>query len=285
MGMAWSRRRFAIWVCVLGTATLAIGIGVATGAKLKTRSDSTTLPPGPVKVSTGFANARCDEGTKAISGGFHADVGIEPGDPLIVPTDSAGPWNRRAWYAVGANLGDEPGELTSFAYCRDERVKQRIGEFSVEPLDSNTRTVRCPKGTRVIAGGFAATSNVSPSPLFVFESRKVRKRRWLTGAFNNSTDEDGFVFPLATCGGGVEALKTSKRKIVMDGPGVHTVSARCKPKRRVISGGFDLGILPNPDAFVFSSHKEGKRVWEASAVVNFDGPPAELKAFAYCEKR
>jgi hypothetical protein len=33
--MPRSRRRFAIWACVLGTAMLAIGIGVATGAKLK----------------------------------------------------------------------------------------------------------------------------------------------------------------------------------------------------------------------------------------------------------
>jgi hypothetical protein len=33
--MAWTRRRFAVLACIVGVVTLAIGIGVATGAKLK----------------------------------------------------------------------------------------------------------------------------------------------------------------------------------------------------------------------------------------------------------
>ena len=48
--MTWSRRRFAIWACVLGAATLAVGIGVATGAKLKTKSETVSIDPYPDSV-------------------------------------------------------------------------------------------------------------------------------------------------------------------------------------------------------------------------------------------
>jgi hypothetical protein len=81
--MAWMRRRFAIWACVLGAATLAVGIGVATGAKLKTKSASTTLSPEELDSVT----AKCKKGTKAVSGGFQSDTNPSlPSGSYIFPT-------------------------------------------------------------------------------------------------------------------------------------------------------------------------------------------------------
>jgi hypothetical protein len=63
--MASSRRGFAIWACVLGAATLAIGIGAASATKLKTKSASVTLG----NDETGAVTAKCKKGTKAVAGG------------------------------------------------------------------------------------------------------------------------------------------------------------------------------------------------------------------------
>jgi hypothetical protein len=65
--------------------------------------------------------------------------------------------------------------------------------------------------------------------------------------------------------------------------GVHDVVAECAPGRRVVSGGFDYSLEPSPGAFVFSSHKIGKRTWEVEAA-DFVAE-ATLTAFAYCEKK
>jgi hypothetical protein len=43
--MAWSRRRFAVLACLAGGVTLAVGISVATGAKLNVKVASSTVAP------------------------------------------------------------------------------------------------------------------------------------------------------------------------------------------------------------------------------------------------
>jgi hypothetical protein len=55
------------------------------------------------------------------------------------------------------------------------------------------------------------------------------------------------------------------------------------PGGGVVSGGFGFSLEPTTDAFVFSSHKVGKREWEVEAI-DFEAP-ASLTAYAYCEKK
>src|SRR5918996_3436367 len=101
--MTWSRRRFAIWACVLGAATLAVGIGVATGAKLKTKSASETISPGEYDLVT----AKCKRGTKAVSGGFDSELDLDAAatEAFIVHRSRAG--GGRKWTSAGFNLGGE----------------------------------------------------------------------------------------------------------------------------------------------------------------------------------
>jgi hypothetical protein len=276
--MARSRRRYGIWACFLGLATLTVGIGIASGAKLKTRSDTTTIDGG----ESGTATAQCDQGTKALSGGFDTDLGLDPGDSVIATYSSLATGGRK-WSSSGFNFED-PGQLTSFAYCRDQKVKRRTDETSIAPFERETVTAKCPRGTKAISGGFDnPTFELGPdaSVIFPFESRKVSKREWLAGGAN-LTDVTGTFVAQVTCREG-KGLKTAEEQTFINKAGLHTVTAHCKRTQRLISGGFNFAIFPSGDAFVFSSHKEGKRGWEVS-VIDFQ-EPAELTAFAYCEKK
>jgi hypothetical protein len=69
----------------------------------------------------------------------------------------------------------------------------------------------------------------------------------------------------------------------INSPGLHDEEARCGGSRRVVSGGFEYSLPPSEGAFVFSSHKVGKREWEVE-VADFDAP-ATLTVYPYCEKK
>jgi hypothetical protein len=184
--MAWSRRRLAIWACVVGVVTLAMGIGVATAAKLKTKSASTTLPSGGFDSAT----AKCKRGTKAVSGGFVSP--FDPNAPLPEqPNVLVGQSSRtsgRGWTSRAHNNSPAEGMLTSFAYCRDERVKRRSATTEIGADELGSATAHCRKGTKAISGGFDAERIDTSLPEFpivsVIASRKLGKRRWQVSAFN-----------------------------------------------------------------------------------------------------
>jgi hypothetical protein len=121
--MAWSRRRVVIWACVLGATTSVIGIGVATGAKLKTSSETVSVDSG----ENGSATAKCEKDTKALSGGFESE--FDSDTPLTSPfleVNESGGAGWRDWVSSGFNDGAAAGELTSFVHCRDPKVT-RVG--------------------------------------------------------------------------------------------------------------------------------------------------------------
>jgi hypothetical protein len=278
--MAWSRRRFAIWACVLGTATLVVGIGVATGAKLKTRSAATTLSPGEVDS----VSAKCKRGTRAVAGGFDTGVDLPP-TGLIMPYIARAEGPRR-WSSAGANFADEfPGELTSFAYCRDQKIKRGSAETTLSGGETDTLTARCPRGTKVASGGFDSPDFfVEPgaaTAIFPFESKKTGRREWTVSA-RNLGDVSGDLVAQVNCHER-KGLKTADEELFIDPGGVHDVVAECPAGQRVASGGFDFSLEPLMAAFVSTSHKIGKRSWEVKA---YDfAAPATLTAYAYCEKK
>jgi hypothetical protein len=261
-----------------GTATLAIGIGVATGAKLKTKSASETLSPGEFDDVT----AKCKKGTKAVSGGFDSDFDAGGPTEAILPYMSRAEGGRK-WTSAGFNLG-QPGELTSFAYCRDQKIKRRTEDTSLSFAETDTVTATCPQGTKVASGGFDNPDfvlNGTNIAIFPNESKKTGKREW-TVSGRNLADDPGDLVAQVNCHER-KGLKTFDETLSINSPGAHDVEAECGAGRRVVSGGFDYSLPPSEGAFVFSSHKVGKREWEVEAV-DFDNP-ATLTAYAYCEKK
>jgi hypothetical protein len=276
--MASSRRRFVILACVLGAATLVVGIGVASGKKLTKKSESETLALNEFESVT----ARCETGTKAISGGFEGDLGLNLGDAAIETVGSLASGGRE-WTTNGYNFED-PGELTSFAYCIDQKVKRKTKSSTIPSEQREAVTAKCPEGKKAISGGFNNPTfdpGIDPSVVMPFRSKKDGKREWEAGGAT-VTDKAGTFVAQVNCREG-KKLKTVDDSTFIDDAGIWSASARCPSEHRVISGGFDYDLFPTPDAFVFSSHRTDKRTWEVS-VVDFQ-EEAELTAYAYCEKK
>ena len=278
-----------IWgVCVLGAATLAVGVGIAAGEKLKPKSASATLAEDQSKVVT----AKCKRGTKAVAGGFDSSLPDPPPGEAIIPYKSVADKGRK-WSSGGYNYAD-PGDLTSFAYCRDQKVKSRSNETTLSGAgpapygETDTLTARCPKGTRVASGGFDSPkpyAGADAPAIFPFESMKTGKRKWRVSATNLGS-APGELVAQVNCHDR-KGLKTATEELFIDMSGVHKVVAECAPRQRVVSGGFDSSARPAdpPDTtFVFSSHRVTKRKWEVEAIY-FTAGTATLTAYAYCEKK
>ena len=281
--MASSRHRFAIWMCIIGAATLTIGIGVASGAKkLKTASDSAAID----FEDDGTATARCAQGTKAISGGFEGEVGIEnPSDPFVVPFGSHRVGGRE-WSTSAMNFEDT-GDITSFAYCRDAKVKTVTESTTVEDFDENdSETATCPQGYKAISGGFDNPDFGYNTPfgpgIFPTASRKSGKRAWTVDVSNPGNDS-GILEVSVNCRKG-KGLKTRQEDTFIGGPGLHDATADCRVRQRVLSGGFEIDLIADPeDVEIFTSKKVGKRGWTVEAG-DFESETT-LTAFAYCEKK
>jgi hypothetical protein len=278
--MASSRRGFAIWACVLGTATLAVGIvGTALAGKgLKTKSETENVDPG----EDGSPSARCGQGTKAVSGGFEAEF-----NPSLFYMFESRRSGGREWTSSGFNVGGAAGDLTSFAYCRDQKLKTRAATTEVDPGDIDSVTARCRQGEKAFSGGYAGDEVDIASPttpvFFPIASLKQGKRGWSVTA-RNLGNEDGDLTAYVSCRKG-KGVKTKQAEETQDTSEFESVEARCSRKQRVVSGGFDLDSnWTTTGAYPLEWHKLGNRGWELAAQ-DAGGQPHDLTAYAYCEKK
>jgi hypothetical protein len=279
--MASNRRRFAIWACILGTATLVVGIGVANGAKsLKTKSQTVEVDPG----ENGTASPKCKQGTKAVSGGFEVEIDITDFAPFLLMTESRRTGGRE-WTSAAYNLSPESGDLTSFAYCRDQKLKTKSKTTEVDVGDLDSVTAKCKQGEKAFSGGFGVEeiNTGGPTPVFFpTASLKQGKRSWTASAYNTGTDE-GDLTAYVYCRKG-KGVKTKQADETLSAGEFDSVEARCSRKQRVVSGGFDLDSnWTTTGSYLFESLKVGKRGWEVAAFGL--GDPHDLIAYAYCEKK
>ena len=105
--------------------------------------------------ATRTAVARCPGGTKLYSGGFQRADFRTPSGSYPIESRAAG----NTWRVTGRAFGEFGGEITSIAYCSpDKEAKVKTVQASV-PIALNqfgeATTPACPKGTRLIAGGFS----------------------------------------------------------------------------------------------------------------------------------
>ena len=277
--MAWSRRRFAIWACVLGTATVAVGIATTAlaGKGLKTKSETENVDPG----EDGSPSARCGQGTKAVSGGFEAEF-----NPSVFYMFESRRSGGREWTSSGFNAGGGAGDLTSFAYCRDQKLKTRSATVEVDPGDLDSVTARCRQGEKAFSGGYAGDEiDISgPTPAFFpVASHKQGKREWRVSARNVGSAE-GDLTAYVGCRKG-KGVKTKRVEETQGTSEFESVEARCSRKQRVVSGGFDLDSdWITTGAYPLEWHKLGKRAWELAAQ-DAGGQPHDLIVYAYCEKK
>ena len=276
--------RTTIAAVVLTLLAAGVATEVATAGRLKTRSASETVPD----KQHGAAKAVCPKGTKAVSGGFKTEFfGIDLDFPFI-PIEASRRTGSRGWTSSGFNDGTAEGDLTSFAYCRKQRLKAATDTVPAPVGEFVTAHATCPAGTKIVSGGFGASpvDTVGTTPvLYVSESRRATKRRWEASAFSNG-NEHGELKAAAYCAKG-KTPKARHASTTLDSatPSAKVI-ARCKRRERVVSGGFgspdDSGeATPR----FLTSKRVGKRRWAVSAFYGNNGAPIAITAYAYCERK
>jgi hypothetical protein len=272
------RRVAAIATAVLALALIA-GTTALAGKGLKTKSETVSVEPGENAAAT----ATCKRGTKAVSGGFEVEFDNDlPPFRFISESRRTG---GREWTSAAYNGVNEAGDLTSFAHCRDQKLKTRTATTEVESLTFESVTARCKQGEKAFSGGFAAEERVpglNTPAMFLSQSLKHGKREWTAAAFN-AGNEGGDLTAYVHCREG-KGVKTKQAEETLSTDEFDSVAANCRRKQRVVSGGFDLGVdWTTSSAYVMESQKLGKRSWEIAAVETFGEPT--IVAYAYCEKK
>jgi hypothetical protein len=118
---------------------------------------------------TKSATARCPGKTVLVSGGFQRTNFRTPGGNYVTESRAVGP---RAWRVTGTGFGLFGGELTAMAYCVRHKgpILTEVSESAAIPAGqtATATTPACPKGRRLIAGGFS--SNGSSNAFFAASS-------------------------------------------------------------------------------------------------------------------
>jgi hypothetical protein len=190
------------------------------------------------------------------------------------------------WTSAARNNSAPSGDLTSFVYCRDEKLKTRSANIEVDNGDLDSVTARCRRNEKALSGGFAADEIdfTGTTPYFlVTESRKQGKREWRVAAYNDGSDE-GDLTAYVHCRER-RGVKSRRAEETLSGSEFESAEARCSRKQRVVSGGFDLDSdWTTTGAYAMESQKLGRRGWEVAAQ-HWGGQPHDLIAYAYCEKK
>jgi hypothetical protein len=128
---------------------------------------------------TKTVTATCPTGQFLVSGGFQRTNFRSDGGDYITESRMA---SKKSWTVTGSAYGDGQGELTAIAYCA-RMSKPKLTQVSSSPAPiaasqlASTTTPSCPKGRRLVAGGF---SNGGGSPNAFFAEGTINQNNSFT---------------------------------------------------------------------------------------------------------
>jgi hypothetical protein len=123
---------------------------------------------------TKTVTARCPKGQFLVSGGFQRTNFRSDGGDYVTESRMA---SKKSWTVTGSAYGSGQGELTAIAYCA-RMSKPKLTEVASSPAPigasqlASSTTPSCPKGRRLVAGGF---SNGGGSPNAFFAEGTINK--------------------------------------------------------------------------------------------------------------
>jgi hypothetical protein len=265
-------------IAIFGVAALAI----AGAALAVTRTKTVTVP---ANNGTTFgrktATAHCPGDQRVVLGGFRAETASFPDDADVVISalDRKGSGD---WKATGDNDQNQAGDLTAIAYCGQRpRTKRVVAGISVPAGDTKDVTAVCPRGKKVLFGGFFTQHAITPSASFPYpvvnEMRRVKSRRLRVRA-DNIGNVPAKVRAIAFCGHGPK-LQTASQTEPNPANSRSSATAHCPAGTRLAFGGFRT---PSETLLnVVSGLRRAAGGWRASAS-NEGGTPAAITAYAYC---
>jgi hypothetical protein len=278
-----SPRRLVVGVLIAG-ATFAL-VGAIAAAKIKTRSNSTTI----AAQQFGSTTAKCPKGSEPVAGGF-ASPGFDPTfmtGPGIVATTSkrAG---HHAWKTGAFNFGApsaSTGKEIGFAYCDTHKPRLRqvsSGTTSVPAFGNGSATATCPGGSEAVSGGVIGFGPLDAT-VIPFTSKRVGDHKWKVVAFNNDQTNAEKLTAFAYCDKHEPGLRKESNHVTVPQQEKRSATAKCGRGEKAYSGGYAAKVDQQADgAFAFTSKKTKGGDWTGAAEGNGDSP-GPFTVFAYCK--
>jgi hypothetical protein len=169
-----------------------------------------------------------------------------------------------------------------------DRVFKRVGVVGVDGAQGTKgrAVARCPRGSRVVSGGWFMT-DPEETELLVFKSKRVRKRGWAVSAIQataNSFYTD--LLALAYCDHDApRERRVSTTRTVASGE-TGSAAAQCPIRKKAVAGGFSIPSDAefNEGGFPIESRRIGKRTWGTFVHAPYT-EGASVTAYAYCSRR
>ena len=270
---------------------LALAASLLAAAFLATSAGALTLASQTYQLSGADTKQRLTvrcPGKRALpySGGMLTDP-LGPNGEGVYPHSYERLGVQRGWHVTPVLYAPTQQRSVSRSVTLQVVCGPRLGPVSsphntvfVSPGQTRTATATCPKGNRLLAGGFQRTNFVTRGGNYVTESRAASDRSWQVsgGAFGNFGGELTAIAYCLKSGGPLISEVDSQTELPV-GESATTTTPACSPGSSMVGGGFST--TPSGPALVSSAYFNNDGSWAATAYNEF-GPDTTLSAQAYC---
>jgi hypothetical protein len=232
---------------------------------------------------------RCPGKSLPYSGGMLTDP-LGPDGEGVYPHSYERLGVQRGWHVTPVLYAPTVYRSTSRSVTLQVVCGPRLGPVSsphatvfVGPGESRTATATCPRGNRLLAGGFQRTNFVTRGGNYVTESRAVSDRAWQVSgsAFGNFGGElTAIAYCLRSRGSLVNEV-SAQTPLPLSTSATATTPT-CPSGSTLVAGGF--ATSPSGPALVSSAQFNQDGSWSATAFNRF-GPDATISAHGYCMSR
>jgi hypothetical protein len=190
---------------------------------------------------------------------------------------------QRGWHVTPVLYGDSGSRSVTLQVVCGPRLGPVSSPHStvfVGPGQTETAVATCPRGNRLLAGGFQRTNFVTRGGNYVTESRAASDRSWQVSgsAFGNFGGELTAIAYCLKSGGPLVSEVVSQTDLPVNTSATTTTPA-CPPGASMVGGGFSTS--PSGPALVSSAYFDPSGGWSATAFNEF-GPEATLSSHGYC---
>jgi hypothetical protein len=271
---------------------LALGASVLAAAFLANGANALTLASQSYQLSGADAKQRLTvrcPGKKALpySGGMVTDP-LGPNGEGVYPHSYERLGVQRGWHVTPVLYSPSLRRSLSRSVTLQVVCGPRLGPVSsphstvfVTPGETRTATATCPRGNRLLAGGFQRTNFVTRGGNYVTESRAASDRSWQVSgsAFGNFGGELTAIAYCLKAGSTLVSEVDSQTSLPFDESATTTTPA-CPAGSSMVGGGFSTS--PTGPALVSSAYFDPSGGWSATAFNEFGPTAATLSAHGYC---
>lgn len=286
-----SKHTLRIVAAVMAVSLFVTAPAAAKGEKEKAENEAEVVTGAPVTIAGQFAvgssSATCPKGTQATAGGFASTLPVRNAQWIdLYESVRVG---TRGWRVSGVQLFAGSGTLTASASCEPLKAKVKPRSVNV-PLGVVNSTVTglatCPRGTKVLSGGFSVPPASSAASTLISRSIVGNGIGWVVDATRLTGADVANLTAFAYCAD-VSKIKTrSASAAILGSSGAARTAATpaCPKKTSLRAGGFATSTPVNGllgSALVYES-KADDDGWLSSAVPGGTATASTLVTNSYC---